>query len=480
MQRPLRLQWLDKQEMDQIHAETLDVLWQSGVKIEHTAAVSMLREAGARIDDGRSMVKLPPDVVEWAVAQVPRKLVLAGRTSANDLEIDETTLPVTRSVNGVEGYQDAATGQYRLATQQDIVDFTRLMDALEHPRICCGMLPCDAPHLKARDLTTVKLMLQHTGKHLAISVDDVQQFEAMIEMAAVVSGGKKKLKERPLFSVLTSATSPRTLLNYCIENILLAGRHGIPVMVNSAPLMGATSPVTIAGCLVQCNVEILALLTLAQIAHPGAPLIYRQLPMAVDMQSGSPVAGSMECAMATGALTQLARERYQLPVDVFGTTTDAVSGDAQAQIEGNTLSLLSALSGASIISGAGELGDGMSMDPVQLVIDSEILANVLRCLKGFDVNARTCAGDLIKKVMPGMEYMSEAHTLDHFRSEHRRSKVFVHQSRQEWLDGGARDASMRARELACDLMATHQAPPLEKNLLAELDKIYNRFIQVLV
>lgn len=477
MLRPLRLRWLDNKEMEKIHADTLDVLWESGVKIDHSDVISMLADAGAKIEITSGMVRLPPDLVERAIENVPGQLVFGGRMRDNDLVIDETSLPVTRSVNGVEGYQDLGSGRYRPGTQKDIVEFTRLIDGLEHPQICCSMLPSDAPHLKARDLTTVKLMMLNTVKHLGISVDDINQFKAMIEMAAVIRGGYDELKNRPLFTVLTSVTSPRTLLDYCIENVLFAGKHGIPVMVNSSPLMGATSPITIAGCLIQCNVEILSLITVSQIANPGSPVIYRQLPMAVDMATGSPVAGSIECAMATGALAQLVREKYHLHVDAFGMTTDAVTGDAQAQIERNTLCLLAALSGASILAGAGELGDGMSMDPVQLVIDNEIYSSVLRCLRGFDANAETCTKDLIKKVMPGMEFMTEQHTLEHFRTEHRRSKVFVHQSRQEWIADGSRDASRRAREFAAQLIANHRVPPLDAHTTAEVEKIYEHFLK---
>ena len=476
MKNPIRLMWLDQQEMDQVHSETLTVLWESGIKINHPKAKAMLQSAGAKVYETTGMIRLPAELVEWAIMQVPQNIVMAGRESENDLILDDNSLPLTRSVNGVEGYHDLANGQYRLATCSDVVEFTRLIDGMLHPQICCSMLACDAPHLKIRDLTTVKLMMQNTVKHVCISVDDVQQFRAMIEMAEVIRGDKAALRQRPIFSVLTSVTSPRHMLDYCIDMILLAGQNGIPVMINSSPLMGTTAPVTIAGCLIQCNVEILALLTLSQVANPGSPVIYRHLPMTIDMASGSPIVGSPECVMATGALSQLVREKYHLHTDTFGTVTDAVIGDAQAQIECTMLTLIAALSGSSVLSGAGEFGDGMSMDPVKLVIDSEIFSSVLRCLSGFDVNTETCAGQLIQKVMPGMDYLSNPHTLEHFRSEHQRSKLFVSQTANEWADAGSKDTANRARAAASDILAEHQVTPLEAGVCAEMDIIYKRYL----
>ena len=49
-------------------------------------------------------------------------------------------------------------------------------------------------------------------------------------------------------------------------------RRCIPVALSSAPMAGATSPITMAGTLVQLHAEELSGLVLSQLVNPGAPV----------------------------------------------------------------------------------------------------------------------------------------------------------------------------------------------------------------
>jgi trimethylamine--corrinoid protein Co-methyltransferase len=87
--------------------------------------------------------------------------------------------------------------------------------------------------------------------------------------------------------------------------LFLAGEYGLSVEINSGPLMGGTAPVTVAGCVLQNNIEILSLLTISQLAHPGTLLIHRDITRAMNMLIGSGVMGSIECVFTQVAQAQL-------------------------------------------------------------------------------------------------------------------------------------------------------------------------------
>ena len=71
--------------------------------------------------------------------------------------------------------------------------------------------------------------------------------------------------------------------------------------------MGAMTPVTFAGALVQQNAEALLGICLTQIVRPGAPVVYGGFTSNVDMKSGAPAFGTPENSRANMAGGQLAR-----------------------------------------------------------------------------------------------------------------------------------------------------------------------------
>ena len=91
------------------------------------------------------------------------------------------------------------------------------------------------------------------------------------------------------------------------EGLIEMARHGQPVVATPFTLAGAMSPATLAGALAQQNAEALFMVALAQIARPGAPMVYGGFTSNVDMRTGSPAFGTPEYVKAAFATGQLAR-----------------------------------------------------------------------------------------------------------------------------------------------------------------------------
>ncbi len=71
---PSVLQFLNDSEIEAVHQATLRILWEVGVVLTHPEGRERLMGAGAVVHGDR--VRIPPDLVEWAVAQCPRQVTL--------------------------------------------------------------------------------------------------------------------------------------------------------------------------------------------------------------------------------------------------------------------------------------------------------------------------------------------------------------------------------------------------------------------
>jgi trimethylamine--corrinoid protein Co-methyltransferase len=81
----------------------------------------------------------------------------------------------------------------------------------------------------------------------------------------------------------------------------------------------------------------------------------------------------------------------------------------------------------------------------------------------------TLALDIIKKVGPGGTYITESHTLEHFKQELYFSKIVDQDQRETWEKGGQKGMLERARQEALNILANHQELALDPKLLNELD-----------
>ena len=84
-----RMSMLTREQCQAIHRASLEILRRTGVRIHHGPALDLLRRSDASIsDEGQSrpgarqaLVRFPPGMVEWALAQAPSRITLCRRGS---------------------------------------------------------------------------------------------------------------------------------------------------------------------------------------------------------------------------------------------------------------------------------------------------------------------------------------------------------------------------------------------------------------
>lgn len=95
-----------------------------------------------------------------------------------------------------------------------------------------------------------------------------EEAKLQIKTAETVVDGEEELRKRPIITSMVCTTPPLKLDKEATEATLEFAKVGIPVRIMSMPLLGISSPVTLAGALSMANAEILGLLTIIQLAHP--------------------------------------------------------------------------------------------------------------------------------------------------------------------------------------------------------------------
>ena len=307
---------LKESEVEQIHSATLTVLEKTGIFVETEEAREIFSDAGADVDREKNIVKIPSRLVNDAISSAPESILMAGRDPQKDRLITPGRVYFTNFSEGVV-VVDPFTGERRTPLKEDLARAARAVDYLDEIDVCEKAVGASDVAQEVVALHNAEAMLTNTTKHCCVGPGDGFLLKRLVKMAAAISGGLKKLRERPILSFTTCPVSPLQLIRECCEIIIESARSGSIVNILSMAMAGGTSPVTLAGTLVTHNAEVLGGITLNQLVCKGAPVIYGSSTTAMDLKLGAASVGTPECAAISAAVARLARY-YALPCYVAG------------------------------------------------------------------------------------------------------------------------------------------------------------------
>jgi len=312
----LSLNVLTDEQVNEIHLGTLELLDQTGVFVEDEKALDCFELGGARVDRKRKMVQIPPHLVQEAIRSAPSKVVLAGRDPKHDIVLEGNRVHFTNFSEGVK-INDLQTGENRSPVKKDLVNSARIIDYLDEVDFCEKALGAHDVSHKTVPLHNAEAYLTNTTKHCAFGPGNGKLLNKILEMAAVIVGGFKKLKARPIVSFTTCPVSPLKLVTECCEIIMESAKNNVVCNILSMAMSGGTAPVSTAGTLVTHNAEILSGITLSQLTRKGAPVIYGSSTTAMDLKLAAATVGTPECALISAAVARIAKD-YLLPCYVAG------------------------------------------------------------------------------------------------------------------------------------------------------------------
>ena len=458
-------------DIEAIHATSMRVFATCGVEVNEPRALAAFKAAGADVDMATLRVRADEAWIMNRLKTAPSCVTLCGREEKHDLILDGHNVYIGTGGTALN-VLDMDTGERRPTSLADLQRAARLVDALEN--IHFFVLSCYPNELSQADVDVNRFYgaLRNTGKHVMGGVYTAEGVKNVARQAAMIAGGRDALLRRPFVSFITCIMSPLRLDKHYTALMLAAIETGLPLATPVAPMAGATSPATLAGTLVQMNVEALSGVLLAQCVSPGHPVLYSCVPTTMDLRTGTFCFGSVEMGMMNAACAQLAR-RYNLPNYTTAGVNEAKIPDVQSGYESMCSTLLCALSGCNYIhDAAGLIESGMTISYEQYVIDNDILGMCMRAVKGIRVDADTLAADVIAEIGPGGDYLAHEHTLENMHEEFFYPRATDRQNYTNWTASGGHDGRALAKNIAREILAGHKplgiAPDIEKRVFAEI------------
>ncbi|MDG1677721.1 MAG: trimethylamine methyltransferase family protein, partial [Tateyamaria sp.] len=402
-----------------IHTAALDALETIGLADAPTSGINYLTSVGAILgDDGR--IRFPRGLVEDTIAKANRSITLHARNPSQDLDLSGSK--VHYGTAGAAVHLVEANGrEYRESGVQDLHDAARICDVLDNlhfvqrPMVCRDIMDnCEM------DYNSIYACVSGTTKHVGTSFSEPHHVAPAMEMLHLIAGSEDKWRERPFVSNSNCFVVPP--MKFATESCLVMEEcitHGMPVLLLSAGMAGATAPSTIAGAIVQAVAECLAGLIYVNAVKFGAPAIFGTWPFGLDLRTGAMTGGSGEQALLTSGCAQMHRF-YDLPGGAAAGIADSKLPDMQAGWEQMCSNVMAGLAGLNMVyEAAGMHASLLGFCHESLIIGDDIIGQALRCVRGIEVNEETLALDQIADVTmngPG-HYLGTEQTLSRMQTD---------------------------------------------------------------
>ena len=307
---------LTEDELYEIHLGTLEILKTTGVYVESQEAREIFKIGGADVNEKNKVVTFPPYLVEDSIRSAPDTFYAYGRIPESDVVLEGNRITFTNFGEGIM-FVDPYTGEHLETSKKDVEMASLIIDSLEHFETYERCMLSHDKHHSVQALHNAEASLTHTTKHHWLGPVDRYQCGKIVEMCWAIAGGEDKFRERPFLTFVTCPISPLKLSSHHCDIIIEAAMNGMGLNCVGMAMSGGSSPIHIAGTIVQQNVEVLSSLVLSQLVKKGAAFIYGSSTCPLDLRQATATVGSPETGMISAAVSRLARY-YSLPVFAAG------------------------------------------------------------------------------------------------------------------------------------------------------------------
>lgn len=466
-----QLRVLSNDQIEQIVYAAMDVLQVTGTCVYQEEALELLRDAGCVVKEG-DRVFIPAWLVENSLKSAPSRIVLAGRNRERRVTLEKNQIYYGTG-SDCPFILDPYTSERRRYTFEDVYCAAKISDALPHVDFHMSLgLTSDVP-IGTYDRHQFLAMLKGATKPFVITANDREGLADQYEMACTAIGGVDEWQRLPMFVIYIEPSSPLNNSKEAVEKLLYAAENGIPAIYTPCPICGATAPATMAGILAQALAEFFTGLVISQLKRKGAAVIMGGVMSILDMSTTILSYGAPELSLLSAAMTQVAQF---LNVPMFSTAgcSDSKILDQQAAIEAAISIAIAGLSGANLIHDVGYLESGLSGSYDMLVMSNEIIGMVKRILRGVPVDAEHLAVDVIDRIGPGGHYLTDDHTLAHFRTEFWMPELLDRTNWETWEVGGSKTLRQRVHEKVLYLIENYQPEPIPADVESRLRIIVAR------
>jgi trimethylamine--corrinoid protein Co-methyltransferase len=439
-----KVELLSRTFIEKIIGEALLLLERQGVFVENAEARSLFKLAGMSVDETHFRALIRPKLIEESLASTPSAFKIYDRSGKKAFTIGRDHVHFDPGSAAVK-ILDHTTRQERRPETDDLIRLCRLTEACEHIHFQSTALVSGDVLENIADSYRLFLGLQFSSKSIVTGTFRTTGFRPMFEMLAAVRGGSDELRLKPLAIFDACPSPPLKWSNLTAQSLIDCARAGIPSELISMGLTGATSPVTIAGTLVQHVAENLAGLAICQLAGKGAPVVFGGSPASFDMRKGTTPMGAIETMMIDMSYAQIGKH-LGLPTHAYMGLSDAKINDSQSGLETGMGAVLAALAGVNVVSGAGMVDFESAQSLEKILIDDEICGMAYRLIEGVAQRDEPLALSLFEKFGPESQFLTMPHTRKWYRIEHMMTSLADRDTYDAWAAQGAKSMADRAHE----------------------------------
>ncbi len=465
---------LSQEQLERVHALTLEVLRLKGVLFYSDKAKKILKKHGAIVDG--DCVRFSPSMVDRCLAQCPSGFFWTARNNKHSIYvgIGQQTFHVMQDHGPV--FLQELDGTRRHGTLEDVRNFYKLGQTSNVSSVVgqCTIDPYDIAEAPNKHLQIVHELLKLTDKPLMIwplnTAEDSHNVFKMIEMVM----GQNYLANNYCVSSSVCSLSPLQYAADSSDTVIAYAEVNQPIFILSSPMLGVSVPASGIAGLVTQNAEVLAGIVLAQCVQPGLPCIYGTATQLTDMRTGAYVTGSPDSNLVDRAGLQLAQQLYNIPTRTLAGNTDAKMPDIQAGYETMQNYIQLVMGGSHMINECLGVLDGMmTVSYEKYIIDEELLQRVKRMMKGIDTHEFSFDIDVILQTPHKESFLTHETTFDLCKKQWI-APTSHWNSYDAWIAEGSPSVTERAAKQCAERLAAASDDLLGKALNKELEKFVKK------
>lgn len=451
---------LTEEQIQYIHQRSLEILTRVGVRVDSPAAQRMFTAAEGARWLNQERVTLSPELVEWAIQSAPSVVEVYDRRGQLAFRLGEGRARFGLGVTNLY-YQDPLSDDVTPFTRQHMALCTRLVNSLPLYDVVSTIGVVQDYPPETADMYATLEMISNTTRPLLLLISNEDLFPHVLKLAQRLHG---ELGDKPFLLPYFNPITPLIINASTADKMLEAIQHGLPVIYSNYSMAGMSTPITAAGTLVLMNAELLAGLTLAQLARPGAPIILGSLPAFFDMRAMQDFYDPHTFVINLACAEMMAH--YGLPH--AGTSGCGLGWGADLPAAGllwmnHLTSLLGKVGLAPFVGGV--LGSKV-FSPALAVYSHEVIAQALRFAQGFPLDDTVLGVDEIAQRGPGGSFLDADLTLQLYRRAYYESMVFPRLGLEQWQARDRPRAEDLLRQRTLSLLETTSPPEDQAELIA--------------
>jgi len=452
---------LTKDQCIQVHADSLKILSDTGIRVDLDAARTLFSKGDCRIlPDNRVLIS--EERVRWAIEKAPASVDIYDRTGNSAFTVGRHPDNQTRFGIGVTNlyYQDPETDAVTPFSLDHVATAARLSGTLTQFDMLATPGIAQDISQKTADLHVTLQMLANTVKPLVVLVSKHHCFGPVLDMLAHING---QLADQPFAIPYVNPVSPLVLNDETSEKMMMAIDRDLPLIYNNYGMSGATTPITPGGTFALLNAELLAGLVFSQLVKEGTPIILGSLPAGFDMRSTMSLYTPHTMLLNLSCAEMMAH--YGLPHSGTSGSGPGRGPDLLAA-GGFWMNHFSSLLGkVGLAPFVGGNFDSMAFSPAAVIYADEVIRLSRIFSGGFALDDASVAHDEIDTIGPGGNYLMSDLTCELFRQLPYDSPIWPSMTLDQWQAAGSVPADTVLRKHVLNVLDNLDRPADHDDLM---------------